>query len=402
MKDEDKTKRQLLTELKTLRSRLGGVERVKARHKREQEVLRKRTYQLSERLKELNCLCGISRLADREGVSSNELFQGIVELIPPAWQYPKVTCAQIILGDLIFRTTNFKETIWRQKCDICRQGERMGTLEVCYLKERPQADEGPFLREERTLIEIIAERFGEIVEQMQTQEALYSLQRQLRSLVCELSSTQERERRHLARELHDSVGHALALCKIKLGALRELLSPRVRTEYLEEIYGLLEEAIRSTRSLTFELSPPLLHEMGLEPALEWLAERVQRQSATLISFESEGQLGRMDGDAEILLFQTARELLVNVVKHARARNARISICRDHDDVQISVEDDGVGFETPRLVSNWHAIRGLGLFNLRERLNHAQGHLEIQSEPGHGTRVTIVLPLKLEKEIRKIP
>jgi PAS domain S-box-containing protein len=139
---------------------------------RVKKILRERTYELGERVKELNCLFSISELIEKPEVSLEEVLKGTTELIPPAWQYPEITCAQIILEDRVYKTDNFKDTIWKQSSDILVNGERIGIVDVCYLEKRPKSDEGPFLKEERSLIHAIAERLGRIVEQIWTHEAL--------------------------------------------------------------------------------------------------------------------------------------------------------------------------------------------------------------------------------------
>jgi signal transduction histidine kinase len=237
-----------------------------------------------------------------------------------------------------------------------------------------------------------------LAERKRAEVKLLTYQGQLRSLASQLSLTEERERRRVARELHDSIGHALALCKIKLGALQESLSSTGHAGHLDEIFELIEQAIQSARSLTSELSPPVLHELGFEPAVEWLAERIQQQYGIAIDFKNDRQPKPLDDDVQILLFQVTRELLVNVMKHAQAQNARVSIHRDCDNIRLSVEDDGAGFDTSKIVSEPISTGRLGFFNIRERLNHIQGDLEIQSELGHGSRITIVVPLKLKSEI----
>jgi PAS domain S-box-containing protein len=139
---------------------------------RVKKILRERTYELGERVKELNCLFSISELIEKPEVSLEEVLKGTTELIPPAWQYPEITCAQIILEDRVYKTDNFKDTIWKQSSDILVNGERVGIVDVCYLEIRPENDDGPFLKEERSLIQAIAERLGRIVEQIWTHEAL--------------------------------------------------------------------------------------------------------------------------------------------------------------------------------------------------------------------------------------
>jgi two-component system, LuxR family, sensor kinase FixL len=137
-----------------------------------QQMLEKLTYELGERVKELNCLYSISSLVERKGASLDEILQGTVDIIPEAWQYPDITGSRIVLEKRIFKTGNFKETPWVQSQSIVVQGIEIGSLDVCYLQDKPQRDEGPFLKEERSLINVIAERIGEIVERKNAERAL--------------------------------------------------------------------------------------------------------------------------------------------------------------------------------------------------------------------------------------
>ncbi len=132
--------------------------------KRVEEALRKLAHDLGERIKELDCLYGISNLVDKRDIPLEELFQRAVELLPPSWQYPEITGARIILEGQGFRTENFEETVWKQASDIIVRGERIGAVQVCYLEEKPVSDEGPFLEEERSLINAVAQLLGRIVE----------------------------------------------------------------------------------------------------------------------------------------------------------------------------------------------------------------------------------------------
>ena len=134
------------------------------KRKKVEEVLQRQAHDFGERVKELNCLYGISSLVEKEGTSLEEILEGTVNLIPPAWQYPKITCARITLQHQTFKTDNFKETIWKQTAGIIVHGRRVGTLEVCYLEERPESAEEPFLKEEKSLIDAIAERLGRIID----------------------------------------------------------------------------------------------------------------------------------------------------------------------------------------------------------------------------------------------
>jgi PAS domain S-box-containing protein len=147
-----------------------------------EQALQVRTDELEERLKELNCLYGISNLVEQQYISLEEILQGTVDLIPPSWQYPEITCARIIIQDREWKTKNFRETIWKQVGDIKVHGELSGNLEVYYLEEKPEINEGPFLREERNLINAITRLTGRIVERKQGEEALRASEDKYRSI----------------------------------------------------------------------------------------------------------------------------------------------------------------------------------------------------------------------------
>ncbi|MBA7694705.1 hypothetical protein ES703_103318 [subsurface metagenome] len=148
--------------------------------KRMEETLRKHSHDLGERFKELNCLYGISNLVEKRGITLEEILQGTVNLIPPSWQYPEITCARVILDDQQFKTDPFEETIWKQTSDIIVHGRRAGILEACYREEKPESDEGPFLKEERVLINAVAERLGRIIEHKRMEEALWESEERMR------------------------------------------------------------------------------------------------------------------------------------------------------------------------------------------------------------------------------
>ena len=144
------------------------------------EKLGKRTYDLNERVKELNCLWGISNLIEKPCISLEAIIPGTVNLLPSAWQYPEITCARIILEAKEYKTENFKETIWKQSSNIMVYKKPIGTVEVYYLEERPEMDEGPFLKEERNLINIVTERLGKIIERKQAEVELQKSYQKLR------------------------------------------------------------------------------------------------------------------------------------------------------------------------------------------------------------------------------
>lgn len=224
--------------------------------------------------------------------------------------------------------------------------------------------------------------------------ALAEANRRLRALALELLLAEERERHRLAIDLHDAPVQALTLARMKLSAIMEDGGSAVTTR-LEELNDFLTSAYNSLRSLTFQLSPPILYDLGLVPALEWLAGDLQNRYHLEVTIEDDGQRKPTDEPARVLLFRCVRELLINVVKHAGAREARIEVRRGGDRLLVSVEDDGVGFDPAGLSGGDPGDVRLGLFSIRERLANIGGLLTIQSGPGRGTCVTMELPIRLD-------
>jgi PAS domain S-box-containing protein len=140
--------------------------------KRIQDELKEAHWALGERMKELRCLYGINEITERPRVTIEEIMGGVLELIPPAWQHPEVTCGRITINGKVFQCEEFKETAWSQSATIEADGETVGSVEVFYSEERPEFEEGPFLKEERDLIDAIAYKLGVIVAQRSMEEAL--------------------------------------------------------------------------------------------------------------------------------------------------------------------------------------------------------------------------------------
>ncbi len=237
----------------------------------------------------------------------------------------------------------------------------------------------------------------DITERKRAEEKLLSYQNQLRCLASELALAEERERRRIATELHDRITQTLATCKLKVGSLLESPSSVDSGESLEKIYDLIDQVFKDTRSLMFDLSPPVLYELSFESAMAWLAEQVRERNDIPVDFESDKQLKPLSEDIKVVLFQAVRELLTNIVKHSQASNAKVSVRRDDDSIQIKVEDNGIGFDVSEAVFRMDKAGGFGLFNIRERLSHLGGGIEIESGHGQGTEVTLVAPLDLDRK-----
>ncbi len=141
-----------------------GLIKEKKKRKDLERELKHTSFRLGERVKELNCLYNISKLRERTDFSLEDILQSIVDFIPSAWQYPEITCARIIYDGCEFTTNDYKNSRWKLTRDIMVYSEKVGTLEVCYLEEKLELDEGPFLKEERSLVDAIAERIAKFIE----------------------------------------------------------------------------------------------------------------------------------------------------------------------------------------------------------------------------------------------
>jgi len=213
---------------------------------------------------------------------------------------------------------------------------------------------------------------------------------QLGSLTEELMMIEERQRRQIAQALHDSVGQSLAFSKRELNLLRQRGPEEVRGR-LQEVCEQLDDAIKHTRDLTFELSPSTLYTLGLQAALEELADQFAESEGFRCQVEGPGDCIPLDERVRSLLYRAVRELLVNVAKHAEARNVRIVLDRDEQGFRIVVQDDGKGFDVSALKGRGKG-GGFGMLSVRERLVRVGGVFAVESAQGKGTKVTMVVPI----------
>ena len=216
----------------------------------------------------------------------------------------------------------------------------------------------------------------------------------LQALASELTLAEQRERKRLASELHDYLAQILALGRIKMSQLRQKVVP-VEAPAVQQLVGeidtLLEKAGEYTRSLMAKLNPPVLDELGLPSALTWLAKQMPLHGLMVDVRLAQEQVTLPD-DQAVLLFQSVRELLINVAKHAGTDRATVTLKVDPEQhLRIEVQDHGRGFDPIAMEAkseNGH----FGLFSVRERMQAMGGSLDVKSRPGEGTTITMVLPL----------
>lgn len=232
----------------------------------------------------------------------------------------------------------------------------------------------------------------DVTLQKQFEKRLLGYQDNLRSLASKLSLAEARERRRIATEVHDHIGQNLAFAKIRLTELKRTWGASEYAGRLQQIIDFIDSAIGDIRSLVSELSPPVLYELGFVPAIRQVIHEVLRRHGIACSIEDDGWPKPLGEDMMVLLFQAVRELLINVVKHARASAASVSVTRTDDNIRVQVKDNGIGFDVAKRDPYGIDDMGYGLFSIRERLEPLGGCLDVRSEPGGGTEVTLWGPL----------
>ncbi len=226
---------------------------------------------LRERVKELDCLFAVARLVEKEGVSLADIIQGVADLIPGAWQYPDVTCAKITVDESEHKTEGFRRTEWRQEAAIVCDGTGVGRVEVCYLEKRSDRDEGPFLRDERNLIEALAERLGRIVERHRAREAKIESAERLRlmadSLPAYIAYVDSQRRYQFNNKQYEKL-FGIRLAEIQGMTVEELVGEAVYEQIREDIdQALAGQGVQRERRVTLENGKSLVNQTSYVPQI---------------------------------------------------------------------------------------------------------------------------------------
>jgi two-component system NarL family response regulator len=373
--------------------------------KEAQQELRNLAHELGERIKELNCLYGISKLINTLGYSLDEILQGTADLIPPSWQYPEITCARILLEEREFSTTNYCESLWNQTAEIIVNSERCGLVEVLYLDEKPKSDEGPFLKEERHLIDAIAELLGRTVEHMRAEDRAHHIEIQLAAL-------EERER--IGRELHDDLAQVIG----SISTLSEAAQARLTGGNIKAVRSILDQLMQIAQDAHADVRHYIL---GIRTSSHTAAVRATEAYPSPDFFNVlEGYLEALRGrygletqvslpddwldspfatGVETQLLRIIQEALTNVCKHAGVNTARLLFTQHEDEVQVIITDGGCGFETARIFSESEETNTtqFGLRIMRERAESVGGYLEVRSKLDEGTSIIVHLPSTLPQK-----
>jgi signal transduction histidine kinase len=370
-------------------------------------------HNLGERVKELNCLYNISRLFENESLSLDDILRGLVSLIPPAWQYPDITCARIKLRDQEFRTVNFRETFWKQTQNIIVNKHQYGVMEIFYLEGRPDNDEGPFLKEERNLLQVITERLGHFIEHKLTEEniqSLYVLERELH----EKLQTEMKHRIDLTRKLI----HELKTPLTTLIASSQLLYDEEKNPNLKKVARQVWGSANELNNRIEELHDVVKGEIGtlklvlkqvdiaslLRSLLEETAA-LARQYRISIELEMENPLPLVKADPDRIR-QVVLNLINNACKYARSGGKIIlKAMRKENDILIEVRDFGPGISLKKQSKLFQpgyqflehdelaSGLGMGLILCKMLVELHSGRIWLKSKVGKGTRVFFTIPIK---------
>jgi signal transduction histidine kinase len=235
------------------------------------------------------------------------------------------------------------------------------------------------------------DRFEQEIRRRQAQAEIQEARQQLQALSTRLLEVQEEERRDIARELHDEIGQSLTLVKIKLQmALHRGGNGRGLTEECVEITG---QTLEQVRTMSLNLRPPALDDLGLAAALQWALDRQRGASGWEIEFAVDPFPGRLAMETETACFRIVQEALTNAARHARAKNIAVHLRINNEHLELSVRDDGCGFDEETVRRRPADRSSLGLISMKERAALAGGTFEIESVSGGGTRVLAVFPLR---------
>lgn len=233
----------------------------------------------------------------------------------------------------------------------------------------------------------------EIAEREQAEQRLLAQQGELRALATEISLAEERERRRVATQLHDTVVQFLAFAKLKLGLLQQRIAGEESGHTLAEVESLLQEALSRSRAVMYELSSSALYEISFEEAIKTLVNQYREQYSLPVEFQDDGEPKPLGMDLQIVLFQSLRELLVNMLDRDKLTEAEVNLSKRGDQVALVVKDNGVPRPALKPPTPEEERRRIGMLSIRERLRYFGGQLLIVSAPGRGTTATLLAPVE---------
>jgi len=364
---------------------------------------------LRERIKELTCLYGIARLAAQPNLPMEEILQNIVEVLPPAWLYPEITCAKIILDGNAYSTPDFRDGRYQQRADIIVNGERRGSVEVVYLEEKPELDEGPFLREERSLLDMVAKEVAIIIMRRQAEQDKMRLEGQLRH--ADRLATIGQLAAGVAHELNEPLGNILGFAQLtkKCQDLPKQAEQDIEKVLSASLYA--REIVKKLMIFARQMPPRkiMVHLNQLvEEGLNFFESRCAKEGIELVCSLSP-DLPEVAADPA-QLNQVFVNLVVNALQ-AMPKGGRLKIQTLHgrDYLSLIIEDTGMGMAEEVLKKIFTPFfttkdvgqgTGLGLPVVHGIVTSHGGSIKVESKVGSGTRFEIQLPVKQEQNLSR--
>ena len=378
-------------------------------HENIEKRLWERTHQLQERIKELNCLYGISKLVESSGGSLDKILQGTVDLIPVSWQYPDITCASIVIDGEMFRTGNFQETVWKQEANVKVHGKCTGGVKVCYLDKMPESDEGPFLQEERNLIDAISERLGHIIERVHIEAELRNYREkmfraeQLASLGTIGSA--------VAHQLNQPLSVIRLSIQKALRDLKEIDCPDIVKEILNDSLSQVSHAgsvVKGFLALGHASCGKRVGKIDISKIAKKTTavfNRTARQAKIKLIIEKSVRklptIRGIAGEIEQMFFI----LIQNAIQAAKAdkwQQLKISGSLKKEQIELKFSDNCGGIEPDILDKIFEPFfttkpieqgSGLGLAILQQIVTNHNGSVRVESNNGKGTSFYVTLPIK---------
>lgn len=401
-----------------------GIFHDMTKHEKMKIILERQNYILNQRVRELKCLFSISNIVEITEGTIDSVLQKIVETLPYAWQYPEIACARISLYGREYKTNNFKDTKWKKSRDILIKKQPVGKLEICYLEERPNINDGPFMDEELHLIDEIAERLEKIIEEKEMEEELIKytskLEEEIKRQTQELIQTEKMISLGLlvagiAHEINNPLSYIKATTEILKEDCLDLkdnaLKKGIKTnkfkeleESIETISGGIERIATITTTLKRFAKPTEEKNFedinqGMKDTLVILHNKIKNRINIVTEYgdipKVECNIGQIN--------QVFLNVLLNASESMETGDIKIKTWNDSDWVHITVEDMGVGIpqdKRNRIFDPFFTTKeqgtGLGLSVSYQIIKDHKGDIKIESEEGKGTKVNISLPIEIKK------
>lgn len=361
---------------------------------------------LHERVKELTCLYGISQLAQKPGLTLDKILQGVVELLPPAWQYPEITSAKIIIDGKVYAKQNLKEPGAKQIADIVIDNTNRGRVEVVYANEKPELDEGPFLKEERNLINAVAGHVAFIIERKEAEIEKSKLENQLRH--ADRLATIGLLAAGVAHELNEPLANILGFAQLSKKCSELPRQVRKDLEKIESASLYSREIIKKLLVFARQIPPEKIQvnlNKIIDEGLYFFKARCAKEGIELVS--------SLSSDLPEIIADSAQlnQVLVNLVVNAiqampKGGKLLVQTSSQQDNVLLIVEDTGIGIEEhviEKIFIPFFTTKeigqgtGLGLPVVHGIVTSHGGSINVKSKVGHGTRFEIILPLRGKKK-----